>query len=151
MNHSDILKEERIIKNGRETIKVWGKEKAIIFHEGMAGKIMDLKKGFGSSLHAHTKGKWECFYILSGRMLLNLLDTGTGKENWYICKPDDIIEINRGIPHQFIGIEDTRFVEFVVTSDKSTGETDNARYSVSRAYSDEEILGLMNIAEEKEV
>ncbi len=147
MEISDILRKEPGVRSNKIVEKIWGREHFIVFRDGLVGKIMDLKENYGSSLHAHLKEKFESFYMLSGKMLVRLVDTSSGASKWMIMKPGDILDIEMGMPHQFIGLEDSRFVEFAICKGGGTGELDSYRFSQSREYSTEELLELLKLAE----
>jgi len=84
--------------------KVWGSEEWIVNRE-YCGKILVLKKGFRCSVHHH-KLKDETFYILEGKVLLEL--NGVGK----ILLPGDSQIVERGEKHRFTGLEDSKIIEF---------------------------------------
>jgi len=96
--------------------KVWGSEQWIA-NRDYCGKIMLLKKGFRCSIHYH-KIKEETFYILEGKMLIEL----EGEKA--IMKPGDVILIKPGQKHRFSALEDTKFAEFSTHHDEEDSYRD---------------------------
>ncbi|MGE0191930.1 MAG: cupin domain-containing protein [Planctomycetota bacterium] len=96
--------------------KAWGEEHWIVNRE-YCGKKMILKRGYRCSLHFH-KDKDEVFYVVSGRILLEL---GDGAR---VMGPGDHHHIPVGVEHRFWGIEDAEIMEF------STHHRDEDSYRV---------------------
>ncbi len=69
------------------------------------GKILNLKKGFESSLHKH-KIKDETFFVLEGKFLMEL-----GKKK-RVMLPGNSIHVPRNKYHRFSGLEDSKIIEF---------------------------------------
>ena len=88
----------------KEVEKVWGKEIWIV-NRDYCGKILILNKGFRCSMHHH-KNKDETFYILKGKVLLEI---GIQKN---IMLPGDSKLIKPGQNHRFTGLEDSEIMEF---------------------------------------
>jgi len=88
----------------KEVQKEWGKEIWIV-NRDYCGKKLILNKGFRCSMHYH-KNKDETFYILSGKVLLEI---GMQKN---IMLPGDSILIKPGQKHRFTGLEDSEIMEF---------------------------------------
>jgi mannose-6-phosphate isomerase-like protein (cupin superfamily) len=84
--------------------KVWGEEHWIVNRE-YCGKKMILRQGFRCSMHAH-KEKDEVFYVVSGRILLEL---GDGER---VMGPGDHQHVPPGVEHRFWGLEDAEIFEF---------------------------------------
>lgn len=84
--------------------KVWGKEIWIV-NRDYCGKKLILNKGFRCSMHHH-KNKDETFYILKGKVLLEL------GENKQIMLPGDSILVEPNTKHRFTGLEDSEIMEF---------------------------------------
>ena len=95
--------------------KVWGSEDWIV-NRDYCGKILNLKKGFRCSIHHH-KIKDETFYILEGRVIMEI---GEVKK---IMNPGDIQLIEPGQKHRFTGLSDSKIIEFSTTH----GEDDSYR------------------------
>ncbi|MCH7568675.1 MAG: cupin domain-containing protein [Nanoarchaeota archaeon] len=85
--------------------KVWGSEEWIVNNNLYCGKILNLSKGFRCSFHYH-KSKHETFYILEGKVLLELED------NKVIMNPGDIQIIEPNQKHRFTGLENSKIIEF---------------------------------------
>ena len=91
--------------------KGWGRELWIVNSELYCSKIMELTKDKKCSIHYH-KIKDETFYILSGKVQMNLYPTGyPGEAKIEMMKPGDTLHIPRELIHQFIGIEDSQILE----------------------------------------
>ena len=84
--------------------KVWGHEE-VIANRDYCGKKLVLNKGFRCSMHHH-KLKDETFYILNGKVLLEI---GMQKS---IMLPGDSMLIKPGQKHRFTGLEDSEIIEF---------------------------------------
>ena len=85
--------------------KVWGHEEWAVNHPDYCGKFLYLKKGKRCSLHYH-KNKDETFYVLSGRVLMEI----NGEER--IMGKGDIQHISPMTRHRFSGLSDSVIVEF---------------------------------------
>src|SRR3989339_1709395 len=88
----------------KEVPKAWGKEIWII-NRDYCGKKLILNKGFRCSMHHH-KIKDETFYILKGKVLLELGD----KKQIMLSGDSILIEPNK--KHRFTGLEDSEIMEF---------------------------------------
>ena len=108
--------------------KDWGYEiwMANNHEENYCGKILKIYEGYKSSMHYHLK-KHETFYILSGELRVDLIYTKSGNTGYKILKEGDVMEIERGQPHQLIAYDGD--VEFVETS---TFHEDSDSYRVWR-------------------
>jgi len=84
--------------------KVWGEEHWIVNKE-YCGKKLVLKKGYRCSIHHH-KLKDETFYVISGRILMEVNDTSR------ILWPGDKQYIAPNDTHRFTGLEDSVMMEF---------------------------------------
>jgi len=85
--------------------KVWGGEEWIANTDKYCGKFLSLKKGKRCSLHYH-KDKDETFYILNGRVLMEI----NNKDS--VMKTGDIVHIAPMILHRFSGLENSVIIEF---------------------------------------
>jgi mannose-6-phosphate isomerase-like protein (cupin superfamily) len=83
--------------------KAWGQE--IIIHNGeeYCGKILRFNQGAKFSMHFHIKKK-ETWYVASGTFLLTYIDTRNATEKEKELNVGDIIDIERGDPHQLHSI-----------------------------------------------
>ena len=84
--------------------KIWGSEEWIVNKE-YCGKKLILKKGFRCSMHHH-KNKDETFYILKGKVLLEL------NNKRYIMSPGNSILVEPNSKHRFTGLENSEIMEF---------------------------------------
>jgi len=82
--------------------KAWGEE--VIVHNSLdeyCGKILRFNKGAKFSMHFHIL-KRETWYVKSGDFTLIWIDTKDATENEVKLGVGDIVEIERGDPHQLI-------------------------------------------------
>ncbi len=84
--------------------KDWGEEHWIVNRE-YCGKLLKIRKGHRCSLHYH-KVKDEVFYVVHGRMLLEL----GGEEA--ILEPGDHRHVAPGAIHRMTGLTDVDLIEF---------------------------------------
>ena len=88
--------------------KAWGSE-LIVVNESYGGKVLEIDKGAYSSVHAHPR-KDETFLCIQGEVLLVVGE----KAHW--LKPwDEPVHIAPGQWHLFVGLEQSRVVEFSTT------------------------------------
>src|SRR3989344_6588214 len=85
--------------------KVWGSEEWIVNNEKYCGKILNLNKGYRSSLHFHKK-KHETFYILDGKIILELENISK------LMKAGEVHNISPGEKHRFTPLENSKLIEF---------------------------------------
>ena len=79
--------------------KAWGAEIVIHNDEEYCGKILRFNSGAKFSMHFHIKKK-ETWYVSSGKFKLHWIDTKTADEHYSELNVGDIIEVERGDPHQ---------------------------------------------------
>jgi len=84
--------------------KEWGEEHWIVNRE-YCGKKLVLRKGFRCSLHHH-EVKDEVFYVIAGRVLLELGD------EVHVLERGDHRHVPPGTVHRFWGLEDAEIIEF---------------------------------------
>ena len=109
----------------QEVEKVWGKEIVIVNRE-YCGKILKLKKGFRCSLHYHKK-KDETFYILTGKVLIEIVGNFGAPDTEHVMLPGGSINIAPYIQHRFTGLEDSEIIEF------STHHEDSDSYRLTKS------------------
>ena len=102
--------------------KIWGSEEWIVNTKDYCGKILNLKKGFRGSIHYH-KNKHETFYLLEGKVLLELGDELKKK----ILSVGDSVILEPGTKHRFTPLKDSKIIEF------STHHEDSDTYRDSKS------------------
>lgn len=94
MNIIDNLKSKPFfVKKG------WGYELIIENNDNYCGKILRFEPGKKFSLHYHLL-KEETWLVTFGEFKLTLIDTANGTKHISFFKKDDVIKINKGMPHQ---------------------------------------------------
>jgi len=95
--------------------KEWGHKKWLVNNkkENYCGKILHINEGHRSSMHYHVK-KHETFYILSGTLQVDMINTVTGEVITYIVQKGETFEVERNDPHQLIAVDGP--VEFIEIS-----------------------------------
>jgi len=111
---------ENIIKR---VDKVWGSEEWIANNDKYCGKILNLNKGFRCSIHCH-KNKHETFYILAGKVLMELFDSGGNRSTINVMLPEEIQVIKPYQKHRFTGLEGSRIIEFSTHHEESDSYRD---------------------------
>lgn len=90
--------------------KGWGKEIIFVNHEEYCGKILCFEKEKKFSMHYHIQ-KRETWYVTKGRLQISYIDTQHGQIYQDILQVGDVINIERGVPHQLYAIEDSEIFE----------------------------------------
>lgn len=102
------------IKKAEEHPKGWGRELWIANSHLYCGKILDVKKRKKCSIHYH-KIKDETFYISKGKIQLDFYPdypkNYPDSRKRLVMSRGDIIHIPKGLPHQFLGLEDSEIIE----------------------------------------
>jgi len=83
--------------------KKWGEEIIIQNGEEYCGKILRIDKGAQFSMHFHIKKK-ETWYVARGEFELRYIDTKDATEHFTKLRVGQIIEVERGDPHQLFSI-----------------------------------------------
>jgi quercetin dioxygenase-like cupin family protein len=80
------------IGKAKKVDKEWGHELWLANDEkeNYCGKLLYIKKGHSSSMHYHSL-KHETFYILRGKLELELIDTQTTEKNVVIMEEGEIL------------------------------------------------------------
>ena len=84
--------------------KPWGREIWIADEPEYGGKIIEIKKGYSTSVHYHTKKK-ETIYVDKGKLLIKSGD----KE--YVLEEGQAVTLEPFTVHQLIALEDVRLIE----------------------------------------
>tara|TARA_R100000742_G_C4268394_1_gene86753 strand:- start:367 stop:747 length:381 start_codon:yes stop_codon:yes gene_type:complete len=118
------------IGKAKKVDKEWGYELWLANNEeeNYCGKLLYIKKGHGSSMHYHSL-KHETFYILRGRLELQLIDTQSTEKSSVIMEEGDTFVLPRLLPHRLAPAEGEEFVEFI---EISTFHRDSDSYRVYR-------------------
>ena len=120
--------------------KVWGEEHWIV-NRSYCGKKLLLKGGFRSSIHCH-RNKEETFYLVSGRMLLEVGDDPEALSRRFLA-PGDVVDLMPGTWHRFSSIEDAEFFEFSTHHEDS----DSYRKTSSERIPEDELAALRREAD----
>lgn len=89
--------------------KIWGHEEWIVNNPQYCGKKLVFKAGYCCSLHYH-KIKEETFYILSGKVLIDLEENGIKTKR--VMTPGDTQHIPQGTIHRINALTDAEVMEF---------------------------------------
>jgi len=116
------------MKKPKKVKKTWGHELWLANNkeEDYCGKILHINKGCSTSMHFHSN-KHETFYVLSGSLKVEMINTLIGKNTDYLIKQGGTFEINRNEPHKLVAEKET--VEFI---EISTFHEDGDSYRISR-------------------
>jgi len=106
--------------------KVWGREDHIanFKDKGYCGKLLVLKEGHRCSIHRH--GKDETFYVLKGRVFMEL-EGDNGEMEYRILVPGNVLDIFDKKWHRFSGLEDSVIVEFSTPDEESERKVDSGK------------------------
>ncbi len=92
------------VKKAKVVEKPWGKEIWIADEPEYGGKIIEIKKGYSTSVHYHQKKK-ETIYVDKGKLKVR-----SGEEE-FIVNEGESITIEPFTVHQLIALEDVRLIE----------------------------------------
>ncbi|RLI88319.1 MAG: cupin [Candidatus Altiarchaeales archaeon] len=84
--------------------KPWGREIWYAHEREYAGKILEIKKGFRSSLQYHEKKK-ETMYVLEGEIRI------IKKDGELTLKEGESVTINPGEMHRIVPLRDSKILE----------------------------------------
>lgn len=93
--------------------KDWGSETWFANNQqhNYCGKILEIKKGQGTSMHFHID-KHEVFYILEGILEVSWIDTESAEEHIIYVPQGASMEMPQGVPHSLIASEvDVKLIE----------------------------------------
>ena len=94
------------IKHPKRVEKTWGYELWIHNEPDYCGKLLVFNHaGDKFSMHYHIKKK-ETWYVQTGSFIFNWLDVENGERLFTNLQEGDVIEIERGLPHQLEALED---------------------------------------------
>lgn len=92
------------VSNAKIVEKPWGREIWYAHEREYAGKILEIKKGFRSSLHYHQKKK-ETMYVLEGEVRI------VKKDGELTLNEGESITINPGEIHRIVPLRDSKILE----------------------------------------
>ncbi len=92
------------IERAKVVEKPWGREIWIADEPEYGGKILEIKKGYSTSVHYHEKKK-ETIYVDKGKLKVKSGD----KE--YVLEEGEAVTIRPFTVHQLIALEDVRLIE----------------------------------------
>ena len=92
------------VKKAKVVEKPWGKEIWIADEPEYGGKIIEIKKGYSTSVHYH-KVKKETIYVDKGKLKVR-----SGDEEFFVNE-GEAITIEPYTVHQLIAVEDVRLIE----------------------------------------
>jgi len=114
--------------------KAWGQEIIIHNDEEYCGKILRFNEGAEFSMHFHLK-KNETWIVATGTFLLRYINTKDATEKERELNVGDIIEVERGDPHQLFSITGGDIFEV------STPHFDDDSYRIRKGDSQNENVG----------
>ena len=90
--------------------KGWGYELHIHNANGYCSKILHIDEGKKFSMHFHIE-KHETWYVASGELGLQYIDTKTADIGYMVLRAGDAIVVERGQPHQLLALKNTDIFE----------------------------------------
>ena len=90
--------------------KGWGSEEIWVTNEYYCSKFLHFNKDARFSMHFHAR-KIETWYFMSGRFLVEWIDTKTGAILKNTFLPKDIKHIDRLVPHRITCLEKGTILE----------------------------------------
>ena len=103
-----------MIKKAKRIDKGWGYELHIHNNDGYCSKILHFDEGAMFSMHFHMM-KHETWYVASGSLRLNIIDTEDATIKNYRLEVGDVFVVPRGMPHQLMAIEESEIFEASTT------------------------------------
>ncbi len=85
--------------------KPWGRELWYAVEKEYAGKVLEMKKGYRSSMHYHVKKK-ETMYLMEGEVKIE-----RDNQESIILQEGDCITIDPGEAHRIIPLTDSKILE----------------------------------------
>ena len=93
------------VKKAKVVEKPWGREIWIADEPEYGGKILEIKKGYSTSLHYHEKKK-ETIYVYKGKMRVETLGGDAFEVN-----EGEAITIEPGEAHKLVALDDLILIE----------------------------------------
>ena len=97
--------------------KAWGSETWVINTPLYCAKILTFGAGKSFSDHYHWV-KDECWYVVKGKLLLELYNLGNAARLERIILPGEVIHVPPGNPHKLTALEDSIIYETSTTHDE---------------------------------
>ncbi|NPA85205.1 MAG: cupin domain-containing protein [Crenarchaeota archaeon] len=92
------------VKKAKIVEKPWGREIWIADEPEYGGKILEIKKGYTTSVHYHQKKK-ETIYVDKGKLLVRSGDSEL------VVNEGEAVTIEPYTVHQLVALEDVRLIE----------------------------------------
>lgn len=90
--------------------KAWGEEVVLHNRADYCGKLLRFNPGCRFSMHFHLL-KTETWYVNKGRFYLNYIDPSNAERFSVELSEGDIIEVEKGTPHQLISLDEGEIFE----------------------------------------
>ncbi len=113
------------IRKAKIVQKIWGREEHIgnFKDKGFCGKLLVLNKGCRCSVHRHNKD--ETFYVLKGKIFMELQKENNEEMEEKILLPGNIVDIFDSKWHRFSGLKDSVIIEFSTPDVESERKIDS--------------------------
>lgn len=117
---------EPIPHQGEKHLKVWGFEIWIANNDEFCGKLLVFHKLKKFSMHYHLLKK-ESWYVAKGKFNYYWIDTKNAQEKMTVINEGDVIDLERGQPHQLQAL-----TEGATIFEVSTKHYDEDSYRISK-------------------
>ena len=94
----------------RQEEKLWGRNHIIHLDNSFQICHIFINKGGYCSNHFHSH-KWNQFYIISGKLVVNTYERDGSIKNMTVLGPTECIKIPPNMNHRFEALEDTQAME----------------------------------------
>jgi len=96
-------KYEPLPRKGDKYEKAWGYELWIVNHDAYCGKLLVFNKDKKFSMHYHMI-KEESWYVAKGKFEYRWINTETAETKVTWLEEGDVVDLERGQPHQLIAL-----------------------------------------------
>lgn len=93
-----------------DVLKGWGSEHIFVSNDKYCGKLLKFNTDSKFSMHLHRE-KDETWYVLSGKFLVEWIDTGSAQTYNLNLLPADTFHVPPMMPHRLICLEEGVIVE----------------------------------------